>query len=90
MKVKVKVKNGASRDKKVQDVPISTEFIKLDSFLKFCSIAQTGGEAKIMVEFGEVKVNGETVYQRGRKLRSGDTVEAGGLLFKIAGGTDVH
>ena len=59
---------------KPKKVLFSTEFIKLDSFLKLASACSTGGEAKIMIQNGDVTVNGETCLQRGKKLRDGDTV----------------
>ena len=55
-------------------VNITTEFIKLDAFLKFAGVAGTGGEAKLLVEDGRVTVNGEICTQRGKKLRPGDLV----------------
>lgn len=48
-------------------VEITTEFIKLDALLKFAGLCETGGEAKLCVEEGLVKVNGETCLQRGKK-----------------------
>ncbi len=58
--------------------PITTEYIKLDAFLKFTGSVGTGGEAKELVQNGQVKVNGEVCTMRGRKLRPGDRVELGG------------
>lgn len=58
-----------------EKVEIKTEFIKLDQLLKFASLVQTGGEAKIVIADGEVKVNGEVCTQRGKKIRNGDVVE---------------
>ena len=55
-------------------VEITTPFIKLDSFLKFCGAAETGGQAKELVQEGRVKVNGEVCTMRGKKLRDGDLV----------------
>ncbi len=66
-------------------IEITTEFIKLDAFLKLSGLAETGGEAKLMVEDGEVLVNGETCTQRGRKLRPGDRVSCGGETLEVAG-----
>jgi len=57
---------------------ISTEYIKLDSFLKFCGVTLTGGQAKELIMSGKVKVNGEICSQRGKKLRPGDVVEVEG------------
>lgn len=56
-------------------IEIHTEFIKLDSLLKFSGIAQTGGHAKIMIEEEMVLVDGEICTQRGRKIYPGMTVE---------------
>lgn len=58
-----------------EKIKIKTEFIKLDSALKFAGLVYTGGEAKTAVLNGEVKVNGEVCLQRGKKLRPGDTAE---------------
>lgn len=56
------------------EVSITTEFIKLDSLLKFAGIAQTGGEAKEMILDGIVSWNGELCMMRGKKVRAGDIV----------------
>ena len=55
-------------------IEISTEFIKLDSLLKFAGIAAVGGEAKFMVTSGAVLVNGEVCTMRGKKVHPGDVV----------------
>lgn len=65
------------------DIKIDTEFIKLDSFLKYASIVSTGGEAKYLISEGLVSVNGETAFERGKKLRPGDEVEFDGDLWRI-------
>ena len=70
MKVKVKVK--IKREKK--EIQITGDFIKLEAFLKFADIAQTGGHAKILIQNGEVLVNREVCTQRGRKLWDGDVI----------------
>ena len=59
---------------KTTNVPINTEFIKLQDLLKWTGVAQTGGHAKILVQDGQVAVNGEICLMRGKKLRPGDTV----------------
>lgn len=59
----------------MKEVSISTEFIKLDQFLKYIGVAETGGHSKKIIKNGEVKVNNETVLERGKKIRSGDMVE---------------
>ena len=56
-------------------VKITTEFIKLDSLLKFAGLCDTGGFAKELIQQGQVRVNGETCTMRGKKIRPGDVVE---------------
>jgi len=72
MKYKLKI---AERHKEI--IKINTDFIKLDSLLKFAGAAETGSVAKMYVLDGRVKVNGEVCTARGRKIKNGDTV-----LFK--------
>lgn len=55
-------------------IQIQTEYIKLDSLLKFAGVTETGGIAKEIIQNGKVKVNGEVCTMRGKKLRTGDTV----------------
>ena len=63
-----------------------TDALRLDQFLKLNLITETGGQAKLIIQSGEVKVNGEIETRRRRKLAVGDVVEAGGkrLLVKDA------
>ena len=63
---------------------ITTEFIKLEALLKYEGLVETGGDAKVRIQSGEVKVNGEVCTMRGKKLRSGDRVEMDGTLVVIA------
>ena len=68
----------------MKDIKISSEYIKLDQFLKLSEMAQTGGHAKIIIADGLVKVNDEVCLQRGKKLRVGDIIEVDSKhLFKI-------
>ncbi|QDZ41039.1 RNA-binding S4 domain-containing protein [Euhalothece natronophila Z-M001] len=60
-----------------------SETIKLDQFLKFQCIAQTGGEAKMMIWEEEVSVNGELETRRGRKLVNGDRVTVFGTTYVV-------
>ncbi|MBW4655780.1 MAG: RNA-binding S4 domain-containing protein [Kaiparowitsia implicata GSE-PSE-MK54-09C] len=57
--------------------------IKLDQFLKWANVAQTGGEAKLLIQAGEVMVNGEVDTRRGRKLVEGDRVNVLGKTFIV-------
>ena len=59
-----------------KEVAITTEFIKLEAFLKFAGAVSTGGEAKNLIQDSLVRVNGEVCTMcRGKKLRPRDTVE---------------
>lgn len=62
---------------KKETVTISTEFIKLDALLKYAGLVNSGGEAKSLIQEGDVLVNGEVCTMRGKKLRPGDTVTLG-------------
>ena len=57
-------------------LPITTEYIKLQDLMKLADLVSTGGEAKLLIQDGEVLVNGEVCTMRGKKLRPGDVVEA--------------
>ena len=65
------------------EIKIDSEYIKLDQALKLADIASTGGHAKFLIAEELVKVNGEVETRRGKKLRSGDKVEAFGKEFVI-------
>ncbi len=56
------------------EISIKTDFIKLDSLLKYAGIVETGGIAKEMIQNGEVKFNGEVCTMRGKKVRAGDII----------------
>lgn len=56
------------------EVEITGEFIKLDQLLKYISVAQTGGHAKMLILDGLVSLNGEVVLERGKKIKKGDRV----------------
>jgi ribosome-associated protein len=70
-------------NQKKQSIKIKTEYIKLDSLLKFAGLADTGGMAKEMVLAGKVKFCGEVCLMRGKKVRPGDTVEVGNDVIVI-------
>ena len=57
---------------------IDTEFIKLQDLLKYSGLCETGGQAKILIQDGYVKVNGEVCTMRGKKMRNGDVAELDG------------
>jgi len=64
-------------------VKIHTEFIKLDSLLKFAGLCDTGGFAKELIQQGQVKVNGEICTMRGKKIRSGDVVSVDKFTVQV-------
>lgn len=66
-------------------IEITTEYIRLDAFLKFAAAVGTGGEAKHLIQEGMVTVNGETCTQRTKKLRNGDAVSFNGEDFAVHG-----
>lgn len=65
------------------EVKIDTEYIKLDQFMKYAGITNTGGEAKNLIMDGIIKVNGNIEFSRGKKLKPGDMVEFEGNKYKI-------
>ncbi len=67
----------------MEKIKIDTEFIKLDSLLKFAALVGTGGEAKIVISEGLVKVNGEVCTMRGKKIRPGDRVSLNNQELEI-------
>ncbi len=56
-------------------ISIKEEFIRLDSAMKLADMVNSGGHAKIVIQNGEVKVNGEICLMRGKKLHRGDKAE---------------
>lgn len=64
-------------------IKLREEYIKLGQALKACGLAETGVDAKIAIQNGLVKVNGEAEYQRGKKLYDGDLVSYQGEEIKI-------
>lgn len=62
---------------------VKEDFIRLDSAMKLANVVSTGGHAKLVIQNGEVKVNGEVCTMRGKKLRLGDTFYYDGNGFVI-------
>ena len=77
MKVVVKKKDNAI------PVAITTEYIKLQDAMKLANAAETGGEAKLMIQEGQILVNGEICQMRGKKLRPGDRFVCYGQAYQI-------
>ena len=80
MKVRI-----TKRPANIEEIPIHTEFIKLQDFLKFANVVESGGMAKNMILAEEVQVNGEVCTMRGKKLHPGDTVTFMGSSWRVTG-----
>ena len=65
------------------EVSIKTEYIKLDSLLKFAGIVETGGIGKEIILEERIKVNGEICTMRGKKIRPGDRVQIDEIKSEI-------
>ena len=63
--------------------PVTEKFIKLDSYLKWQNLVDTGGAAKMLIQDGEVRVNGKIETRRGRKLVNGDKVTFKGKTLTV-------
>lgn len=62
---------------------VEADSIKLDQFLKMQGVVSTGGQAKLLIQAGEVAVNGSIETRRGRKLRPGDLVSVMGETWQV-------
>lgn len=78
MKISVKI---AKKEEK--DFILKGDYIRLDDLLKNVGVVNTGGHAKIVIQDGEVKVNGEVCTMRGKKLREGDSAEYERIIYNI-------
>ena len=66
-----------------QQVAVRDGVIRLGQFLKLAGVVDTGGEAKLRIQEGEAKVNGQVETRRGRQLVVGDLVGFGGEVFEV-------
>ena len=66
-----------------QYIQIDTEFIRLADLLKYAGAAETGGQAKLLVQDGQVLVNGEVCTMRGKKLRHGDQAAYRDTVYEV-------
>ena len=67
----------------METVSIRDEFIKLGQALKLAGLVSNGVDAKIVIQDGEVKLNGEVETRRGKKVYNGDVIEFNGFQVKI-------
>ena len=70
-------------DVKIETIHLREDFIKLGQALKAAGLVESGVEAKLVIQDGQVKVNGQVEYQRGKKLVAGDIVEFEDDTIKI-------
>ena len=70
-------------DVKMETIHLREDFIKLGQTLKAAGLVESGVEAKLVIQDGQVKVNGQVEYQRGKKLVAGDIVEFEDDTIKI-------
>ena len=66
----------------MKEIKVETDLIKLDSFMKWAAIVSSGAEAKMYIQNGEVKYNGEIEVRRGKKIFTGDVIEFQGEEYK--------
>jgi ribosome-associated protein len=68
----------------VRDIEVRDDGIRLGQFLKLAGFADTGADARVLLDLGEVEVNGEPEARRGRQLQPGDVVECGEETVRLA------
>jgi ribosome-associated protein len=71
----------------VQDVEVRDDGIRLGQFLKLAGLADTGADARVLLNLGEVEVNGDAESRRGRQLRPGDIVAVGETIVRVVAGS---
>ena len=67
----------------MENITITTEYVKLQDALKLAALVSTGGEAKIAINEGLVALNGEICLQRGKKVRPGDLISYHGRELTV-------
>lgn len=71
------------KEREHRQVKIDSDFIRLDAFLKLANAVITGGHAKIVIQDGDVKVNGEVCTARGKKIRVGDEIIFDNIIYEV-------
>jgi ribosome-associated protein len=67
-----------------REVPIREETIRLGQLLKLAGLAESGADARELVQDGAARVNGQVETRRGRQLRRGDVVDVAGITVRVA------
>ena len=68
----------------METITIQTEYIRLQDLMRLGNLTSTGGEAKVLIQDGQVLVGGEVCLQRGKKIRPGDVVTYMGRDYTVA------
>jgi ribosome-associated protein len=68
----------------VREIAVRDDGIRLGQFLKLAGLADTGADARVLLDLGEVEVNGEPESRRGRQLRAGDVIAVGETSVRVA------
>ena len=68
---------------RAEKIKIDSEFIRLQDLLKLSGVCSTGGMAKVVIQNGEVLVNGEVCTMRGKKLRTGDRAQYDNIVIEV-------
>ena len=71
----------------VREVSVRDDGIRLGQLMKLAGLADTGSDARVLLDLGEVEVNGEPEARRGRQLRAGDVVAVGEESVRLVAGT---
>ena len=68
----------------MEEIAIVTPTIQLDQFLKWVGVVESGGQVKLFIEDGLIKVNGLQVHERRKKIKPSDIVEVEGIgIWKV-------
>lgn len=81
--MKIKKINAVVKPVEPKILDINGEYITLDSALKLAGVVGTGGQAKLIIQAGDVKLNGEVCTHRTKKLRNGDVFKFQSLVFEV-------
>ena len=68
----------------MRDIGVRDDGIRLGQFLKLAGLADTGADARVLLDLGEVEVNGEPESRRGRQLKPGDVIAVGETTVRVA------
>jgi ribosome-associated protein len=68
----------------MREVAVRDDGIRLGQFLKLAGLADTGADARVLLDLGEVEVNGAAESRRGRQLRPGDVVSVGDEQVRVS------